>query len=304
MQFLALRLLHSVFVVLGVAVLTFVMVRVTGDPTVLVLPRDAPQEVRQRFREQMGLDRPLPAQFAAYMAGVVRGDFGTSIGHRRPAGQLVLERMPATGELVAAAIALAVFAGVPLGILAAVRARSGWDGLARGISLIAVAAPPYWIGLMAIFLFAVEWQWVPTSGRGGLQSIILPSATLAMPLLGRLIRLTRAAVLERLHEDYVRTARAKGLAPRGIYLRHVLRNSAIPVVTLLGVYGSYMVAGSVLIESVFAWPGIGLLASQAILERDFPVIQAVAFYAATLVVLITLLTDMFYSLLDPRIRHQ
>lgn len=300
-RYLSSRLLHSVLVVLGVVILTFFLVRLTGDPTVLVLPQEATPEARERFRKQMGLDKPIWEQFAAYVEGVARGDFGTSLTHRRPATELVLQRLPATFELVGAALVIALVSGVPLGLISAVKFRSGWDRLGRLVSLVAVAAPGYWIGLMAIMLFAVEWRFFPTSGRSGLRSLILPACTLAMPLMGRLVRLTRSSVLELLNEDYIRTAFAKGLARWTVYHRHLLRNAAIPIVTLLGVYASYMVAGSVLVESVFAWPGVGLLATQAILKRDFPLVQAIAVYVSIAVVVISLCVDFLYGLLDPRI---
>jgi ABC-type dipeptide/oligopeptide/nickel transport system permease component len=282
---------QSLLAVACVLALVFFMVRLTGDPSVVMLPQDASREDVARFREAMGFDRPLAVQF---------GDFA----RRASAWSLIMERLPATLELAAAAMSFAILVAVPLGILAATRPGSIWDGLAQGVALLGQALPAYWVGLILILVLSVELNLLPVAGRSGWASLVMPMITLGMGTLGRLAQLARSVMRDALGQDYVRTARAKGLAPRAVHYRHALKNAAIPLVTLIGVNFGYMLGGAVLIESVFSYPGIGRLAAQAIFQRDFPLVQAVAFFASLVVILVNLATDLVYGLVNPQVRLQ
>jgi len=298
------RLGQSVLAVGCVLILVFFMVRLTGDPAVLMVSRDATAAEVDAFRTAMGFDRPWAVQFAEFLGRAVRGDFGRSLQYQSSAWGLIVERLPATLELAVAGLLFAVLVGVPLGILAATRPNSVWDALAQGVSLLAQALPAYWVGLVLIIVLSVKLGLLPVAGRSGFASLVMPMVTLGLGVLGRLTQLTRAVMLDVLHQDYVRTAHSKGLGPGAVHYRHALGNAAIPLVTLIGVNFSYMLGGAVLIESVFSWPGVGRLAAQAIFQRDFPLVQAVAFFASLVVVTVNLATDLAYGLLNPAVRRQ
>ena len=298
------RLGQAVIAVVSVLVLVFFMVRLTGDPAVLMMSRDATAAEVASFRTAMGFDRPLAAQFWEFARRAVVGDFGRSLAYRTSAWALIVERLPATLELAVAGLVFAVLVALPLGILAATRPGSLWDALAQGVSLLAQALPAYWVGLVLILVLSVRVGLLPVAGRSGLSSLVMPMMTLGMGVLGRLTQLTRSVMLEVLSQDYVRTAHGKGLAVGAVHYRHALRNAAIPLVTLIGVNFGYMLGGSVLIESVFSWPGIGRLAAQAIFQRDFPLVQAIAFFASLVVVTVNLATDLAYGFLNPTVRHR
>jgi peptide/nickel transport system permease protein len=232
------------------------------------------------------------------------GDFGKSLHYRISAWGLILERLPATLELATSALLFAVLVAVPLGIVAATRPGSPWDAAAQAVALAGQAIPAYWAGLILILLLAVQWNLLPVAGRAGWGSLVMPMLTLSMGVLGRLTQLARAVMGDALRQDYVRTAHAKGLGATAVHYRHALKNAAIPLVTLIGVNFGYMLGGSVLIESVFSWPGIGRLAAQAIFQRDFPLVQAVAFFGSLVVITVNLVTDLAYGLLNPQIRHR
>jgi peptide/nickel transport system permease protein len=302
--YLLARLAHSLLAVACVLVLVFFMVRITGDPAVVMLPQEASSEDVAAFRSAMGFDRPLAVQFGEFARRAAVGDFGKSLHYRISAWGLILERLPATLELAIAALLFAVAVAVPLGILAATRPGSPWDGAAQAVALAGQAVPAYWAGLILILLLAVQWNLFPVAGRAGWGSLVMPTLTLSMGVLGRLTQLARAVMSDALRQDYVRTAHAKGLASRAVHYRHALKNAAIPLITLIGVNFGYMLGGSVLIESVFSWPGIGRLAAQAIFQRDFPLVQAVAFFGSLVVITVNLLTDLAYGLLNPQIRHR
>jgi ABC-type dipeptide/oligopeptide/nickel transport system permease component len=300
--YLLARAAQSILAVACVLALVFFMVRLTGDPSVVMLPQDASKEDVARFREAMGFDRPLIVQFRDFVARAAVGDFGKSLQYRTSAWSLIMERLPATLELAVAAMAFAILVAVPLGILAATRPRSIWDGLAQGVALLGQALPAYWVGLILILFLSVQLGLLPVAGRSGWTSLVMPMITLGMGTCGRLTQLARSVMLDVLGQDYVRTAWAKGLGPRAVQYRHALKNAAIPLITLVGVNFGYMLGGAVLIESVFSYPGIGRLAAQAIFQRDFPLVQAVAFFASLVVILVNLATDLVYGLVNPQVR--
>lgn len=302
-RYLLSRLVQSILVVAGVLFLVFFMVRVTGDPARLMMPREASPEEIEAFRKAMGFDRPLVIQFVDFAVGAVTGDFGNSLHYRLPALPLVLERLPATLELAGAALLMAIVIAVPLGLIGGARPGSVWDWIARTLGLFGQSTPNFWLALMLIVVFAVKLRWLPSFGRDEPKSVILPAFALGFFTMGQLVRLTRSTVLEVRQQDYVRTAYSKGLAPRVVYARHVLRNAAIPLVSLLGVQFGYMLSGSIYIETIFAWPGLGRMVAQAVAGRDFPLVQAIAFFTSVVVVTLQLLTDVAYTLIDPRIRY-
>jgi ABC-type dipeptide/oligopeptide/nickel transport system permease component len=302
-RYLLSRLVQSVLLLLGVLVLVFFMVRLTGDPARLMMPREASPAEVEAFRRAMGFDRPLLVQFTDFMAGAVVGDFGQSLHYRAPAMKLVLERLPATVELAGAALLVAILVAVPLGVIGGANPGSIWDSIARALGLIGQTIPNFWLALLLILLFSVRLGWFPSFGRGEPRSVILPAFALGLFTMGQLVRLTRSAVLEIRGEDYIRTAYSKGLRSRLIYSRHVLRNAAIPLVSMLGVQFGYLLSGSIYIETIFAWPGIGRMIAESVAARDYPLVQAIAFFTSAVVVALNLLTDIAYALIDPRIRY-
>ena len=298
------RLLQMVPVVLGITLIVFVLVRVSGDPVALLLPEDAEQYQIDALREALGLDQPITTQYLIYMRDLLRGDLGTSIRYSgQDALPIVLERLPATLQLTFAALLVAVVISFPLGIIAAVY-RNRWpDVSATSFAVLGQAMPNFWLGIMMILLFAVILGWLPVSGRSGLASFILPAITLGTSLAALLTRLMRSSLLEVLNQDYVRTATAKGLQRRLVLLKHAVRNALLSYVTVLGLQVATLMAGAVVTEQVFAWPGIGLLAIQAINSRDMAVIQGVVIVAALIVMSANLLVDILYALIDPRISY-
>jgi ABC-type dipeptide/oligopeptide/nickel transport system permease component len=302
--FLLRRLVHALFVVWGVVTVVFFLVRLTGDPAALLVDQTATREEIAQTRTMLGLDRPLHVQYLDFLRAVPRGDFGLSIRERRPAMRMVLEHFwPATAQLAAAAIVLATVLPIPLGVLAATHRDGVVDHASRLGSLFLQSMPSFWLGLMLILLFAVALGGLlPAYGRGTLSHLILPALTLAAAPLAQNVRLIRAGMLEVLQHDYVRTARAKGLAERRVVYRHALKNAAVPFLTVSGLSLGFMLSGTIVIESVFSWPGLGRLIVQAVPGRDFPVIQAAVFLFALLFVAVNLVVDVLQGLLDPRAR--
>ena len=304
-RYLTRRLLHACLTLLGVSVLVFVILRVIpGDPARMLLPEGAPQSAVEELDRQLGLHKPLPEQYLIFLRSVARGDFGQSFQYRAPAARVVWERIPATADLTTAAILLIVCVGVPIGIVAAARRRSAYDYAGMTFAVLGQSLPNFWLGIMLILLFGVTIHVLPTSGFEGWQYLVLPSVTLAAYPTAFVARLTRSGMLEVLNQDYVRTARSKGLAGPTVVLRHALRNAVIPVLTILGLQIGVLLSGAVITESVFAWPGIGKLIVDAIFSRDFPVVQTVLILSAATFVLVNLAVDLLYSVLDPRIRYQ
>jgi peptide/nickel transport system permease protein len=302
LQFLVSRLVSSVFVLFGVSVAAFSMVHlVPGDPVRIMLRERATPDAVARLREELGLDEPLYVQYLSYVSRAVRGDFGESIRSGQPVLGEISVRVAPTLELALAAMAIAITLGVFMGVFAATSKSSTTDFATMAISLVGLSMPTFWSGLLLILLFGLTLGWLPVSGAGGFEALILPALTLALPAAAVLARLTRSSMLEVLGQDYVRTARSKGLAKNVVIYKHALRNAFIPVLTIMGLQFGALLGGSVIVETVFARPGIGRLVVDAILARDFPVVQAIVLLAGIVFVLVNLLVDILYSVLDPRI---
>lgn len=297
------KLGQSVILVFGVLLLVFGMVRVTGDPATLMMSREASPDDLEAFRERMGFNDPMIVQFGRFMSGAVVGDFGDSLHFKTPAMPMVLERLPATLQLALTALILAVVVGLPLGLIGGFNPGSFLDSIARILALLGQSIPNFWLALIMISFFAVGLGWFPSFGRDELKSVIMPAFVLGLPVMGQIVRLTRSSVLEIRGEDYIRTARSKGLERNTIYFKHVFRNVAIPLVSVIGIQFGYLLGGSIYIEAIFAWPGMGQLLEQSIGWRDFPLVQAIAVFTAVVVLGLNLLTDMAYAVIDPRIRY-
>ncbi len=300
--FLVRRLLQSLVVLFGVSFVVFAILHLTGDPALVLLPPDASAEDVRRFREVMGFNDPFLVQYGRFLTGALHGDFGQSVRHGEPAFGLVVERMPATFELAGAALLLALCLAIPAGIVSAVRRNSLLDYVATVVALFGQSLPTFWLGIMLILLFSVQFHLLPSSGRGTLSHLILPAVTLGLFTTARITRLTRSGMLEVLNQDFIRTARAKGVSDSPVVWKHALKNAAIPIVTIVGIELGTLLGGSVITETIFAWPGVGRLSVQAIANRDYPVVQAAVFLLASTFVLVNLLVDVVYTYLDPRIR--
>jgi len=298
------RLVQMVPVLFGITLIVFVLLRVSGDPVVLMLPEDAPREQVEALRRSLGLDRPLPEQYQLFLRDLVRGDFGRSIRYgNQDVLQIVLERLPATLELAAAAILVALLVSVPAGVVAATRRRRLPDHAATTFSVLGEAMPNFWLGIMLILVFAVNLRFLPVSGRGTLAHLVLPAVTLGTGLAAVLTRLLRSSLIEALNQDYVRTAHAKGARPSVVLVKHAMRNALLGYLTVLGLQMASLLAGSVVTEQVFAWPGIGLLAVQAINSRDMAVVQAIVIVSSLVVMFANLVVDVLYAVIDPRIQY-
>jgi peptide/nickel transport system permease protein len=297
------RLGQSILLLFGIIILVFAMVRITGDPAALMMPREATAADIEAFRERMGFNDPLIVQFWDFLKGAITGDFGSSLHFKTPAMPLVLERLPATLQLASIALLMALVVSIPLGLIGGFNPGSLPDSFGRLWALLGQSIPNFWLGLMLIIFFGVKLQWFPTFGRDTWKSVIMPAFVLGLPVMGQLVRLTRSAVLEIRSEDFIRTAHSKGLEPRTIYVKHVLRNVAIPLVSVVGVQFGYMLGGSIYIEAIFSWPGMGGLLEQSIGWRDYPLVQAIAVFTSVVVLVLNLLTDLAYAVIDPRIRY-
>ncbi len=302
-RFLVRRVLLTVPVLLGVATLVFSLIHlVPGDPAQAMLGDGAsPQDIAE-LRTSLGLDRPLPSQYAAFMTSAVSGDLGRSFRTGQPVTQMIAERVPATAELALAAMIVAILLAIPLGIVAAVWKNTWADHAAMTFSLAGISIPNFWLGPLLAIVFAVELGWLPVSGRGTLAHLVLPAVSLGLALSAILARMTRASLLEELGELYVRAARARGVSPPAAVLGHALRNSLIPLVTIVALQFGAVLTGAVITETIFAWPGIGRLLIQSIGFRDYPMVQGCILLIAVTYVSVNLLTDILYGVLDPRIR--
>lgn len=296
------RLLQAGAALLVVLLVVFVCLLATGDPVEMLAPPEASDVDKARIRRAYGLDRPLPYQFAAFVWRAAHGDFGRSLFSDRPALALVSERLPASLELALASTAIAALVGVPLGVVAAVKRATLVDQLVIGLALLGQSIASFWLALMLILLFAVSLHWLPVSGRSGWSSLVLPAVALSVWLLALLARLTRSEMLEVLEQDFIRTAHAKGMTRRAVVLRHGLRNALIPLVTVTGVSLGWQLGGAVVIETVFAWPGLGTTLLEAVLRRDYPVVLAGVAVLSAAFVTINLTVDLLYVAIDPRIR--
>jgi peptide/nickel transport system permease protein len=303
-RYLLRRLFQAIVVIFGSITVIFLILRISGDPASLLLPFDATDEEIENFRRVFGLTDPVPVQYLRFVTRMAVGDFGESIRYRIPAMGMVLERLPATMQLAFGAVGVAVLISIPLGVIAAVRRGSIIDNALSAFSLLGQSVPTFWLGVMSVIVFAVILKVLPTSGKGGLEHYVLPIGSLAAYSMARFVRVTRSTMLEVLNEDYVRTARGKGLRETVVISVHAFRNASIPIVALIGYMFAGLVGGAVVIEMVFAWPGIGRLMVMAVNTRDYPVAQAAVFVISVLVTIANLITDISYGYLDPRIRYE
>ncbi|MFA5594905.1 MAG: ABC transporter permease [Trueperaceae bacterium] len=304
LAYLARRALQMLPILLGVVTIIFVLLRLSGDPVRLYLPEDASEQQVAQMRASLGLDRPIHVQYGIYIARLVKGDLGESIRYRnQDVADIVLERLPATLELAGASLLVAILISLPLGILAALNRNRLPDLLSSAVAMLGRAMPNFWVGIMLILFFGIRLEWFPVSGRSGVASLVLPAVTLGASMAALLMRLVRSGMLEVLSQDYVRTAKAKGLPWRTVVVKHGLRNALIAYVTVLGLEIAGLMAGAVITEQVFAWPGIGRLAIQAINSLDMAIVQAVVILASVVVMVANLAVDLTYALIDPRIRY-
>jgi peptide/nickel transport system permease protein len=297
------RLAASVAVLLGVLIIVFFIMRLSGDPITLLAGNDASLTDIERLRAEFGLDQSLPVQFGRFVANVVRGNLGMSLRYRQAAVGLVLDRLAATIQLAVTALTIGVVIGMTFGILAGTRPFSVWDHGSMMLAMVGQTVPTFWLGILLILLFPLKLGVFYTSGYGTIGHLVLPAITLGMFPAARFARLSRGGMLDVLVQDYVRTARAKGLPRWKVVTKHGLRNAVLPLLSVLGIDIGTLLSGSVVTETVFSWPGIGQLAVQSVFARDYPVVQAVVLIAATAFVLANLCVDLAYSLVDPRIRH-
>jgi len=302
MRLILLRFIGALATVFVVVTLVFVALRVSGDPAQMLVPIDAGLEEKARLRQALGVDQPLEVQYLRFLAGIPRLEMGISFRYGEPAMRLVLQRLPATIQLAVSALGMSLIVAMPLGVISAVRRNSPVDHAVSFLAFLGYSSPQFWTGIMLVILFAVYLGWLPTSGRGGLEHLVLPALTLATRPLGQFVRMVRSEMLEVLGKDFVRTARAKGLTERRVLYQHALRNAAIPVVNLAGLNLGQFLAGTILVETVFAWPGMGRLAVQAVNFRDFPLVQASVVVIGIGFVTINFLVDVVCSFVDPRVR--
>jgi peptide/nickel transport system permease protein len=301
--YLARRLIFSVFVLWGAVTIIFLVLRlVPGDPALLILGSDATPDQIVALRSQLGLDRPLLVQYGSYLADVARLDFGQSFRLSADAMTLVLERLPATAELAVVALSLSLLVGIPLGVVAALRVDTAADRIISVFSLVSQSTPSFWLGIVFILVLSRWLQVLPSAGTGSVAHMVLPAVTLALPFLAILVRLTRSGLLEVIHEGYVQTARSKGLTERVVIFPHAIRNALIPIVTVVGVQFGQLLGGTVIVETVFSWPGVGRLLIDSISHRDYAVVQASVLLIAAGFVVINLAVDVLYGYLDPRVR--
>lgn len=313
MRYFFSKLIYSAALLLGVLFLVFMLLHLTGDPVSLMVSKHTSPAEIEALREELGFNRPLLVQFGDFLVGAFKGDFGNSFRYRQPALNLVLQRIPATIELASVALLMAILMGVTIGILGGSNPNTMLDSLARGIGLLGQTIPTFWLGLILIIIFSLKLGWFPSFGREtftfmGLtlpdKSIVLPAFALSLFTTGQLARFTRSAVMEVMNEDYVTTARSKGLKKKRIYSKYILKNSAIPLISIIGVQFSYLLSGSIYIETIFSWPGLGNLLAEAVSTRDFFLVQATAFFTSLVVIGLHLFTDLVYVLVDPRIRYR
>jgi len=315
-RFLLNRLLHTIPVLFGVSLIAFLVLRLApGDPVLMMLPGDSTQTEIEELRQTLGLDRPLVIQYFAWLQQVLTGNLGQSLFTSQPVLDEILERFPNTLLLTVSAILLAILFGMPLGIIAATRRGTVVDSASMVVSVVGWSMPNFWIGLILVIIFSVWLRWLPTGGMYEIMAmeksvgdlarhLILPAFTLAVSHMAYVARFTRSSLLESLSQDYVRTARAKGLSEWTVVMRHALRNSLIPIISVLGVSIGHLLGGAVIVEAVFSWPGLGSMMVQSISNRDFPLVQGAMLFAASVFIFVNLIADLLYAVVDPRIRYQ
>lgn len=301
--FIIRRTIHSLFVVFAISLVIFFLVRMTGDPAAVMLQSGEPsKEAVEQLRKNLGLDKPVHVQYGIFLKDLVTGDLGTSYRSGESVTTMVKDKMGATMVLTLGGILVALLIAVPVGVLSAVKRGSVTDFLGRMFSLVGISFPNFWLGIMLIIIFAVNLKWFPASGYEGFKYLVLPSVALGLVLSGILARLIRSSMLETLNQQYISTARSKGITEWAVIIRHALRNALIPTVTFVGLQFGTLLGGAVIIEQVFAWPGIGRLMIDAIVQRDFPVVQGTVMILAFLMVMVNLLVDISYGFIDPRIK--
>lgn len=302
LRYILQRLAQSVLVMFGVSLLIFYSLHLTGDPAAVMMPPGSSQQEIEHFRHSMGFDRSLAWQYWHYLSGVLQGDLGDSLRYSQPVTELIGQRVPATLLLAVTALLWSTVAGLLLGIVSALYQNSVWDLLSRLLAFSGQAVPVFWLGLLLIIVFSLNLRWLPSSGYGSASQLVMPAISLGAYYMSAIARLIRASLIDVMQQDYIRTARAKGLSRWRIVVRHGLRNALIPVVTVQGMYFASLLGGALVTEIIFAWPGIGRLAVQAIQNRDFPLVQAIVLLAALVFVAINLIIDLLYVVLNPRIR--
>ncbi len=301
-EYLIRRMAFSLTAMLGVITIVFVLLHVSGDPATLLVTQDATRQDMERIRQAYGLDQPLAVQYGRFIARIARGDLGYSYRQGVPVTELIAGHIGATFELALASLAVAIVLGIALGMVAAVRRGSGIDTAAMTAALLGTSMPSFWVGLLLIIVFGVKLGWLPISGYGGVDHLILPAFVLGGFYAAQVSRLTRTSLLEVLAQDYIRTGHAKGLRDRVVLFKHALRNAALPILTMLGLSFGQMLGGAIVVETIFAWPGMGRLAVQAVLGRDFPVVQGAAIIGAAVFLAVNLMVDLVYGWVDPRLR--
>lgn len=307
-RYLFSRLAQSIINIFFITILVFLLARASGDPATVLVPDGLPEEAVIALRERLGLDRPLHEQYARFLQGFVQGDLGDSITGHRPVLEMIVERFPATFSLAGAAMLVAMLMGIPLGVLSAVYRDSVIDRIAKVIAFLGQSTPPFWLAIMMILVFGVilyeaGLPSMPISGRGDLLTYIMPAIVMGWAAVAGLVRLTRSSMLDVLHSDYMTMARAKGLAEKVVIWKHALRNALIPVITYSGLILAAFMNGSVVVEQIFAWPGLGRLILTAVTSRDFPVVQGVVIVIGVMLIVINFLVDILYAFIDPRIRY-
>ncbi len=302
LQVISRRLMFGFIAVIAASMVVFVLTRLSGDPAVLMMPVDATIMEIEAFRERMGWNDPWLIQYARFVWGALQGDFGTSLRHNQPAFQMVMDHMPATLQLAFTAMVIAIVVAVPVGIITAAKRGTWVDGLGQLFATFGQSVPNFWLAIMLISFLAVEHRLLPVAGRGTVLHLVLPSLTIAVGVIAIVMRLTRTSMLEIVTEDYIRTARGKGVPEWRILIKHAARNVMIPVVTIVGLRFGYILGSAVVVETVFAWPGVGYFTLQAIRNADYPIVQASVFVLAVCIIAINLIVDLLYATLDPRIR--
>ncbi len=302
-RYLIKRIIGSIIAIFGAVTIVFFLIRISGDPVRLMLPMEATEAQVEALRQSLGFNDPVLVQYGHFLVNILHGDFGTSLHYGQPALGLILERLPATIQLSVVAILLASVIGILAGIICAVRRNGIFDMLANFLVLIGQSIPVFWLSILLILVLSVMHPIFPTSGRGGMMSLVLPSIALAAYPAATVTRLMRSSLMEVMGEDYIRTARAKGVAKWGVVFKHALRNAFIPVLTVIGLEFGVMLGGAVVTETIFAWPGVGRLMIQAVYNRDFPLVQACVLVISMIFVFVNLMVDISYSLFDPRIKY-
>lgn len=295
------RLGHTILVIIGISIISFVFLQLSGDPVGLMLPQDATSQQVEELRQKLGLDDPVVVQYLRFVGDTLQGDLGRSLFSNEPVAGLILERLPATVELAFFSMVFALVIALPIGIVSALKRGTFIDTASMVFALFGLSMPHFWLGIMMIMLFSVQLGWLPTSGRGSFSQIIMPAAAMGISMIALFARLTRSTMLEVLGQDYVRTARAKGLPEYFVIGKHALKNAMIPLITMIGMEFGLLLGGAVIIETVFAWPGVGRLIVQAITDRDYPVVQGAVMLLAMIFVVVNLLVDLAYGWLDPNI---